>query len=195
VDCAGKECIAACWPGQSCDGAIAPFTDTGKCGDPGFDCACYAAMAPSTASLSSTVEGPGFELSYSNSNGSFEFTKRRTLMPEVNRTDYGMEVQPVWGDIFVGQGWKLEVLAPQGSTVRGNPCPENTVSQINVADPLNPTVSWMGDWTQCEYPAGSVNASDHTVHWPRGFLTEIPTWPWEPPLGFEYLIYLPVVSK
>ena len=44
-----RSCVAACRNAQGCNGALAPFTDSGKCGEPGHECACFVAMAPSSA--------------------------------------------------------------------------------------------------------------------------------------------------
>jgi hypothetical protein len=180
VDCAGQTCTAACLGNKSCDGARAPFTSTGTCGDGTSECGCFVAMAPATFPTgdNQAMEAPGFILNYSK--GNFHFRKERTLLPEVVPHPNGFEVTPVWGNAFLGQGWTLQVVNPVDTTVSDpGPCPVNTVSSIDVGNPTNPTLTWSADWRgPCNYPVGGVNADSGTrVVFPRGYLTDIPTWP------------------
>src|SRR5262249_15014218 len=142
--CAGATCIAACRSDQTCDGARAPFTVNGTCGDGTNLCGCFAALAPATLPSGDdnpAFEAPGFLLSYSK--GSFQFEKERTLMPVVVPHPTGLEVGAVWGNVFLGQGWTLGVANPPGTTVSPpGACPVNTVSALDVANPLQPSLTW-----------------------------------------------------
>jgi hypothetical protein len=92
--CAGATCIAACRSNQTCDGARAPFTTTGTCGDGTNECGCFVAMAPATEPAGGdnpAMEAPGFNLSYSN--GAFQFRKERTLLPQIVPHASGFEVR------------------------------------------------------------------------------------------------------
>ena len=110
TSCAGATCIAACRSNQTCDGARAPFTTTGTCGDGTNECGCFVAMAPATEPAGGdnpAMEAPGFNLSYSN--GAFQFRKDRTLLPQIVPHASGFELTPVWGNVFLGRGWTLGV--------------------------------------------------------------------------------------
>ena len=179
TSCAGATCIAACRSVQTCDGARAPFTTNGKCGDGTNECGCFVAMAPATQPVNdqnTAYEAPGFALTYSK--GAFQFQKERTLLPEIVADANGFEVFPVWGNVFLGQGWTLGVVNPPGTTVSDpGPCPVNTVAALNVANPLQPSLTWSNNWAACSYQVGGVNASNPTrIVFPRGYLTHIPTW-------------------
>lgn len=98
TSCAGATCIAACRSNQTCDGARAPFTTAGMCGDGTNECGCFVAMAPATEPAGGdnpAMEAPGFNLSYSN--GAFQFRKDRTLLPQIVPHASGFEVTPACG--------------------------------------------------------------------------------------------------
>jgi hypothetical protein len=185
----GHKTNAACWQDSTCNDAIAPFVSK-TCGNTN-SCACFAEMAPSTVSRTITgnltVEGPGFNLAYKSFAGNFAFKKTRTLglkiqsYAEDSTAPSGFDPVwgPVWGNIFMGEGWKLQVVAPTGSQVNGKLCPENTIKDLLPGGPLTYEVDWDDAWSNCKYVLPVSNALDRgaTVQFPRGFLKPVPSWP------------------
>jgi hypothetical protein len=183
---------AACVQDSSCDDAIAPFTNPdATCKAAGNRCGCFAELAPSTVFRTITenipVEGPGFKLNYQTHDGVFRFSKTRTISQRISEEG---NISSVWGEIFMGKNWKLQVTAPQGSQINGSPA-ENTIKSV-IPGPSKPTpekpqtysVTWSSPWSNYKYAGSPVNPTypgQTDINFPRGFLTVIPTAPLKQP--------------
>ena len=96
------------------------------------------------------------------SKGDFQFRKERTLLPEVV-----LASQRLRGDARSGAMPSSDRDGRSGSStlpiprsaLRGR-ARSNTVSALNVSNPLQPSLTWSSNWAACSYQVGGVIASN-----------------------------------
>ncbi len=173
----------SCASDASCSSATCPFGA----------CACFVAMAPATLSPTSSAEGPGMLVEYSN--GTFQFQKGLGPLALVQPASGGTFIaQPLWNNNVVGANWTVNLLPPAGGTSGGSPSSCSNTASAVTPGPTS-SISWQTPWA-CAYPPPPAPATPGTgittlpisLSVPRTFLDPVPTWaapptPTQTPMG------------